>query len=232
MAASVYTRLPSKFDFHSYYLNQAAGGPSFPVYRARQHGGSFLAPLIRRHGIPFLKWIGRQAATLATGVGNRYLEKGSLDKSDMKNLLKTQGKAAAKSALDNIKQQIGSGPTMNFRRDGRLSSLIPTTTKRREGLMAPLHGIRPPFASEYSHMLGSPPETESARQTTKRRKKKGGAKKKTKRTKATVKKTKSVKRKPKAKTSATKNKKTTKKKLNAGLRAFLDNKKKEKTIFS
>lgn len=54
MTASVYTRLPSKFDFTSYYLQQAGGGPTFPIYRARQRGG-FLAPLLRRHGIPFLK---------------------------------------------------------------------------------------------------------------------------------------------------------------------------------
>lgn len=225
MAASVYTRLPSKFDFHSYYLNQAAGGPSFPVYRARQHGGSFLAPLIRRHGIPFLKWIGRQAATLATGVGNRYLEKGSLDKSDMKNLLKSQGKMAAKSALDNIKQQIGAGPTMNFRRDGRLSTLIPTTTKRRDGVIAPLHGIRPPLHSEYSHTLGSPPETETAHKV-RRKKKKGGAKKKSKKGKTSVAKKKPTE--PKRKARAAK----PKKKLNAGLRAFLDKKKAEKTIFT
>lgn len=110
----MYQQLPTKFDYTQYYLNQAAGGPAFPVYRARQRGGSFLAPFIRRYGIPFLKYVGRQAASLASGVGNAYLSKGSVSKSEMKDLLKTQGKEAAHSILDKIKQQVGSG-TMTHR---------------------------------------------------------------------------------------------------------------------
>lgn len=225
MTASVYSRLPSKFDFHSYYAAQAAGGPSFPVYRARQHGGSFLSPLIKRHGIPFLKWLGRQAATVATGMGNRFLEKGSLNKDDMKGLLKSQGKKAAHSALDKIKQQVGAGATMSHRRDGRLGSLVPTTTKRREGMLSPLHGIRAPFPSEYA--LGSPPEVDSARKVSRKKPRKKAAseegvmKRRGRKPKSTAAKRKSGKPKKTGKR---------KKKLNPGLRAYLDNKK--KTIFS
>lgn len=163
MPVSSYSSLPSKFDFKQYYLSQAGGsGPSFPIFRARQRGG-FLAPLLKRHGIPFLKWIGRQAASLATNAGNTYLEKGSLSKEDMKKMLKQTGKKAARSALDNLKQQIGSGPMMNQRRDGRLGALIPTVTKRREGTISSLHGVRPPLLSEQTHALGSPPDIDADR---------------------------------------------------------------------
>lgn len=118
--------LPSKFDFKTYYLNQAAGGPTFPIYRARQRGG-FIGPLIKRHGIPFLKWLGKQAASFASGVGNKYLETGELSKDDIKAMLKKQGKAAATSVLDKVKEQVGSG-YMNYRRDGRLSTILPDTS--------------------------------------------------------------------------------------------------------
>lgn len=118
--------LPSKFDFKTYYLNQAAGGPTFPIYRARQRGG-FIGPLIKRHGIPFLKWLGKQAASFASGASNKYLEKGELSKDDFKQLLKKQGKAAATTVLDKVKEQVGSG-MMNYRRDGRLSAILPDTT--------------------------------------------------------------------------------------------------------
>lgn len=156
MSSSTYSRLPSKFNFRDYYLNQAGGGPSFPIYRARQRGG-FLGPLLKRHGIPFLRWIGRQAASLASNAGNAYLEKGSLSKEDMKGMLKQQGKKAARSALDSLKQQIGSGAMMNQRRDGRLAALVPSYTKRREGTITALHGIRAPSLTEHGHPLGSSP---------------------------------------------------------------------------
>lgn len=177
MSASVYARLPSKFDFRAYYLNQAAGGPSFPIYRARQHGGSFLSPLIKRHGIPFLRWLGRQAASVATGIGSTYLDKGSLNKDDVKGILKTQGKKAATSALDKLKQQVGAGSTMNFRRDGRLSALIPTTTRRKEGVITPFHGVRPPSGSELAHSLGSPIDLTHAHRRVGKRKKGPGRRK-------------------------------------------------------
>lgn len=122
---STYKQLPTKFDYRSYYLNQSAGGPSFPIYRARQQGGlsfGFLAPLLRRHGVPLLKWLGGQAATLASGLGNTYLQEGKLTKDAVKQQLKSQGKAAANTALDKLKQQFGSGL---LRRDARLSALIP-----------------------------------------------------------------------------------------------------------
>lgn len=229
---SVYTRLPGRFDFNGYYMNQAGGGPSFPIYRARQRGG-FLAPFLRRHGIPFLKWIGKQAASLASGVGNQYLEKGSLSKSDLKQLLKQQGKKTAHSALDNIKQQVGSGATMNFRRDGRLSTLIPTTTRKRDGAIAPLHGIRPPFASEASHSLGSPPDHPSInRPVSSRKKRKTTSKRKPK--KRTKKPAKGKKKKSPSKTKKT-GKTKGKKKLNKGLLAVLNKKRKatksKSTIF-
>lgn len=153
MSASVYTRLPSKFDFTSYYLQQAGGAPTaFPIYRARQRGG-FLAPLLKKHGIPFLKWIGKQAASLASGIGNQYLEQGTLSKADLKKALKQQGKKTARSALDSLKQQVGAGgggASMNFRRDARLSSLIPTHTQQRRGTISQLYGVRPPFSSEQN----------------------------------------------------------------------------------
>lgn len=151
---SSYQQLPSKFDYTSYYLNQAAGGPSFPIFRARQRGGAFLAPLLRRHGIPFLKWIGRQAASLATGVGGTYLDKGKVTKDDMKQMLKKQGKEAANSVLDKIKQQVGSG-MMTMRRDARLGTLLPMTgSERQDGIMSNLHRIRSPNSSDvYNNMF-------------------------------------------------------------------------------
>lgn len=188
--ASMYARLPSKFDFTTYYLQQAGGGgpSSFPIYRARQRGG-FIAPLLKRHGIPFLKWIGKQAASLATGVGNSYLEKGSLTKADLKAALKEQGKKSARSALDSLKQQVGGGATMNLRRDARLSALIPTSTKTRRGIIAPLHGIRPPFASEQEPYSFNSDKPQHSILKTVRRRRKGVIKKKKSSTKRTTRRT-------------------------------------------
>lgn len=242
MSASMYTRLPSKFDFNAYYLNQAAGGPSFPIYRARQHGGSFLSPLIKKHGIPFMKWLGKQAASLASGLGNQYLEKGSLNKEDVKSMLKSQGKKAAQSALDKIKQQVGSGPTMNFRRDGRLRTLVPVATNNKSGVIAPIHGIRPPLQFELAHMTGSPtvssPIMRTRRRSTKMKKKKkeGSTRSKPNKSSKARKGGKQTKRK-KATTpkpyKSSKVKRNQKKGLNPGLAAFLEKKKanKESTIF-
>lgn len=199
MVASTYSRLPSKFDFRQYYLSQAAGGPTFPVFRARQRGG-FLFPILKKHGIRALKWLGRQAAELGTSAGNAYLEKGSLSKDEMKGMLKTQGKKAAKSALDSIRQQIGSGPTMNQRRDGRLAALLPQTTRRKEGAISALHSIRPPLLSEHSHSLGSPPEVDRLigripqKRKSKKRRKTVAKSKKTKRTSKSTKKSKQGKK--------------------------------------
>lgn len=213
MVASVYSRLPSKFDFRQYYLSQAAGGPTFPVFKARQRGG-FLFPILKKHGIRALKWLGRQAAELGTSAGNAYLEKGSLSKDEMKGMLKAQGKKAARSALDSIRQQIGSGPTMNQRRDGRLAALLPSTTNRKEGAITPLHSIRPPLLSEHSHSLGSPPEVDrligripKKRSSRKRRK----SVSKSKKSKRTPKKKRVAKAKKKGKKTAAKSKGKTKK---------------------
>ena len=151
--SSAYRQLPTKFDYTQYYLNQAGGGPSFPVFRARQRGGSFLAPFIRRHGIPFLKWIGRQAASLASGAGSAYLNKGSLSKEEMKDLLKKQGKEAANSVLDKMKQQVGSG-TMTHRRDTRLSSLLPAGVN---GILSNQHWIRSPVVGGESSIFNGIP---------------------------------------------------------------------------
>lgn len=151
----MYQQLPSKFDFTQYYLNQAAGGPSFPVYRARQRGGSFLSPLIRRHGIPFLKWIGKQAASLAAGIGTSYLNKGSVSKDEMKQIFKKQGKEAAHSVLDRMKQQVGSG-IMTHRRDARLSTLIPLGTQQRDGMLTNQHMIRQPFPAAAKNWFSQP----------------------------------------------------------------------------
>jgi hypothetical protein len=177
----IYQRMPQKFDYQSYYSQQAAGGtPNFPIFRARQRGG-FIAPLLKRHGIPFLKWIGKQAASLATGMGNNYLEKGSLSKSDMKSLLKDQGKKSAKSALDAIRQQVGAvrggASLFNVRRDARLGALVPLSTRQREGVMAPIRGVRASFPSEMTtadHALTSNSSLHSfprKRKQSKRRKK-------------------------------------------------------------
>lgn len=208
----IYSALPSKFDYTQYYLNQAAGGPSFPVYRARQKGGSFLAPFIRRHGLPFLKWVGRQAASLASGVGNTYLNKGNITKADMKDLMKQQGKDAAHSVLDKIKQQVGAG-TMTHRRDARLSALIPmTTSDKRNGILTNQHRVRPPMPHEgvSTFLEGSAPK----RKTTTRRKPR-----KTKhRSKSNSGKKKSTRHAKKGQSG----------KLNAGLRKYLAAKKKAK----
>ena len=129
-----YNQLPSRFNYERYYLDQAAGGPSFPIFRARQSGGfsfGFLAPLLRRHGVPLLKWLGGQAATLASNLGNTYLQEGRISKENLKNQLKTQGKAAAGSVLDKIKQQIGSG----MYRDARLGALVPRFNGNANGLL-------------------------------------------------------------------------------------------------
>ena len=129
-----YNQLPSRFNYERYYLDQAAGGPSFPIFRARQSGGfsfGFLAPLLRRHGVPLLKWLGGQAATLASNLGNTYLQEGRISKENLKNQLKTQGKAAAGSVLDKIKQQIGSG----MYRDARLGALVPRFAGTANGLL-------------------------------------------------------------------------------------------------
>ena len=183
--SSVYQHLPTKFDYTQYYLNQAAGGPSFPVYRARQRGGSFLAPFILKHGIPFLKWIGRQAATLATGVGGAYLDKGKLSKDDMKALLSKQGKQTAHSVLDKIKQQVGSG-TMTHRRDARLSTLVPLSTETRDGILTNHHRLRPPSRSEGFTDIFNKSTASSMMATNRKRKRKSkskaGAKKKPKTT--------------------------------------------------
>lgn len=174
----MYHRLPTKFDYTSYYASQAAGAsPNFPVFRARQRGG-FIAPLLKRHGIPFLKWIGKQAASLASGIGNSYLEKGSLSKADMKSLLKDQGKKSAKSALDSIRQQVGAGgrspmSAFNGRRDARLGAIVPSTTKRRDGVLAPIHGVRASYPSEMTSDASAPSFLQlpqKRRKTTKRRK--------------------------------------------------------------
>lgn len=140
----MYNHLPTKFDYTQHYLNQAAGGPSFPVFRARQRGGSFLSPFIARHGIPLLKWLGKQAATLATGFGSAYLDKGKISKEDMKHMLKKQGKEVAHSVLDRIKQQVGSGGSMTHRRDARLAALVPMATDAMDGLLTNQHRLRPP----------------------------------------------------------------------------------------
>lgn len=147
-----YDQLPTKFDFTRYYLNQAAGGPTFPVFRARQRGGSFLTPLLKRHGIPFIRWLGKQAATLATGLGSTYVDKGRITKEDLKGMAKKQGKEVASSVLDKIKQQIGSG-SMTHRRDARLSSLIPVSTIHREGALTNRHMIRGPSHKEQKQQV-------------------------------------------------------------------------------
>lgn len=219
--SSSYQQLPSKFDYTQYYLNQAAGGPSFPVYRARQAGGSFLAPFVRRHGVPFLKWLGKQAASLASGVGSAYLNKGSISKSEMKDLLKQQGKQAAHSVLDKVKQQVGSG-TMTHRRDARLSALIPlTTTQQRDGILTNHHRIRPPIAGEGlaslfpgRHLTG---RRKQARKTkTSRRKSKAGARSETNHVRSSLKrgtKRKATKKRGKGKQGIKRGKKGGKKKI-------------------
>jgi hypothetical protein len=141
MMTSTYDSLPSRFDWSSYYAQQAAGMPQFPVFRARQRGG-FLVPLLKAHGIPLLRWLGKQAASLATTAGTQYLNKGSLTKDDMKGLLKKQGKVAANSVLDRLKQQVGSG-MMNHRRDMRLHSLL-TPSAQQDGLLTNVHRLRGP----------------------------------------------------------------------------------------
>lgn len=141
---SSFYKLPSKFDYYRYYSDQAAGaGPPFPVFKARQKGG-FIAPFVRRHGVPFLKWLGKQAATFATGVGKTYIDKGKVTKEDMKDMLKSQGKNIASSVLDKIKQQVGAG-SMTHRRDARLSALVPQTTiPAQSGLLTNHYKIRGP----------------------------------------------------------------------------------------
>ena len=130
---SSYGRLPGRIDYHRYFAEQAAGGgPSFPIYRARQAGGlswGFLTPLLRRHGVPLLKWMGKQAATLATGLGKTYLDQGRLSRDDIKSQLKTQGKQAASAALEKLKQQMGSGrapfPPLNVNRTNYPHAMAP-----------------------------------------------------------------------------------------------------------
>lgn len=151
MMTSTYDSLPSRFDWSSYYSQQAAGMPQFPVFRARQRGG-FLVPLLKTHGVPLLRWLGKQAASLAATAGSQYLNKGSLSKADMKGLLKNQGKTAAHSVLDRLKQQVGSG-MMNHRRDMRLHSLL-TPTAQQDGLLTNVHRVRGPSLS--SPFLSNP----------------------------------------------------------------------------
>lgn len=163
---AVYNQLPSRFNYEKYYLDQAAGGPSFPIFRARQSGGlsfGFLAPLLRRHGVPLLKWLGGQAATLASNLGNTYLQEGRLSKENVKNQLKAQGKAAAGSVLDKIKQQIGSGM---YHRDARLGALIPKYTGNANGFLTNQHHIRGPNVSETIFT----PHSRQKRKTTKKHK--------------------------------------------------------------
>lgn len=141
MMTSTYDSLPARFDYARYYQQQASGYPQFNVFRARQRGG-FIVPLLRAHGIPLLRWLGKQAASLATSAGTEYLNKGSLSKQDIKGLLKKQGKAAAGSALDRLKQQLGSG-MMNHRRDMRLHSLT-MPTSQQDGFLPNLLRSRGP----------------------------------------------------------------------------------------
>jgi len=172
-----YDSLPTKFDFTKYYLNQAAGGPAFPVFRARQRGGSFLTPLFKRFGIPAVRWLGKQAATLASGLGSSYLNKGKLTKDDVKGIVKKQGKEVAASVLDKIKQQIGSG-SMTHRRDARLSSLIPVTTAHRDGALTNRHMIRGPTAEEQQSSSFIPLTTAPRRRRKTKRTPLGGASRK------------------------------------------------------
>lgn len=220
-----YHQLPTKFDYTRYYLDQAGGAPSFPVFRARQRGGSFLAPFIRRHGIPFLKWIGKQAASLASGVGNTYLNKGGITKSEMKDLLKKQGKEAAHSMLDNIKQQVGSG-TMTHRRDARLATLVPMTTEQRDGILTNQHRLRPPaLADGVMNMFSMKPK--SRKTASKRTSRTNQRSSKTSKRTSSASKKKTRGRKGKGKTKP-KKKKGQSNKMPAGLRKYLTAVKKAK----
>lgn len=199
MMTSTYDSLPSRFDWNSYYQQQASGFPQFPVFRARQRGG-FLVPLLRSHGIPLLKWLGKQAASLATSAGSEYLNKGSLSKQDVKGLLKKQGKVAAHSVLDRLKQQLGAG-MMNHRRDMRLHSLL-SPTAQQDGLLTNVHKVRGPGLFPASRIAAI-----------KKRRSKGSKKSKavTSRSKPKKRKSTAKRKQPKAKSKKTNKKKQAKK---------------------
>lgn len=104
-------------DYDSYFLAQVTTGsssvsPDFISSRGvawKRQSGSGLFSFLKRAGKPLLRFLGKQAAGLATNVGKSYLENSRLSKEELREALKTQMREAASDLVEKARTKLQGG---------------------------------------------------------------------------------------------------------------------------
>lgn len=100
-------------DFTRHFQHQAGAGFSdLTIFRGHPYQRGYgIGSLLKRFGVPILKFLGKQAIKTGIDIGNDYLSG-----SNLKQSIKKQGKASLRSVirdglgqLDNLFDQTGSG---------------------------------------------------------------------------------------------------------------------------
>lgn len=122
-------------DFTSHFQRQAGAGFSdLTLFQGHPYQRGYgIGSLLKRFGVPILKFLGKQALKTGVNIGNEYLSGTNLRQS-----IKKQGKAGIRSALeagigqlDNILNQSGSG-IRKRKRKTKSKRKKPSATKRRK----------------------------------------------------------------------------------------------------
>ena len=127
-------------DYGPYFLSQVETGsssssPDFISSRGvawRRQSGNGLFSFLRRAGKQLLRFVGRQAAGLATSVGKSYLENSRLTKEELRDALKSQMREAASDLVEKARSKLqgGSGAAGWRRRVAAGRGIKRRTTKK------------------------------------------------------------------------------------------------------